>query len=109
MQQPFGDGHHHFAADHLAFEMRVSGVLTGGVVAVVVHWLMRREFLQPSLVIRVQSRFVVINKNTSRDVHRVHEAKPLRHATFLQKLLDLRRNIYKRPPRRDIKPKFFGE
>ena len=109
MQPPFGDGHHHFAAHHLAFEMRIGVVLAGVVVLLMLDGLMGRELLQPPLVIRVQPRLVVIDKNTCRNVHRVDEAKPLRNATPLHQLFHLRRDIYKRPPCGDIKPKFFGE
>jgi hypothetical protein len=66
-----GDGHHHFAAHHLALHVRVGIVFAGAVVPVLRHRLVGRQLFEPLFVIRVQAGFIVVDENGSRDVHGV--------------------------------------
>src|SRR5262245_13413637 len=55
--------HHHLAAHDLALEMRVRVVLAGLVVTVLRGRRMRRQALEPALVVRVQAALVVVDED----------------------------------------------
>jgi hypothetical protein len=57
----------------------------------------------------MEPALVVVNENRRRDVHGVDEAKAFGHATPVDKLFDLRRDVDKPAPARHLKPKMFSE
>ena len=63
IQFAFRDGHHHFTAHDLAFQMRVGVVLARAIVTVLRGGFVRREFFQPRFVIGKQSVLGVIDEN----------------------------------------------
>src|SRR2546427_5878263 len=63
------DRHHHFAAHDLSLHVRVRVVLAGAVVKVLSGRLVRRQFFEPTVIILVQSGFIVIDENRRGDVH----------------------------------------
>ena len=50
----------------------------------------------------MQSRFVIVDEDGRRDVHRVHEAKALFDAALAQRLFHLRRDVHKTPAGREV-------
>src|SRR5208283_715937 len=105
-----GDGDDDFAAHDLALQMRVGVILTGTVVPVGLwRGIERRELFQPSLVVLVQPRFVVVYENRGGDVHGVAQQQTLLHAapghTFRQPGGD----VHKSHPGRHIEGKVFRE
>ena len=68
IQFAFRDSDDHFAPHDLAFEMRVSVVLSCAVVVILFSGRVRREFLEPDFVIVMESAFVVVDENRRRYV-----------------------------------------
>ncbi len=65
---------HDVAAHHLALDVRVGVVFAGIVVTVLAHRLVRRQLLQPAVVILVQSRLIIVDKDGGRDVRGIYDA-----------------------------------
>src|SRR5271167_850694 len=99
---------YNFAAHHLALMMRVAVVLAGAIVMVALGTrVVGRQPFEPSLVIFVQAGLVVVDENRRRDVHRIDEAKPLAHAAFLDRLLNLARDVHEVHPLRHFHSEIF--
>lgn len=69
------DGDDHFAAHDLSFQVCVGVVLASAVVAVLCRWFMRREFLQPDIVVVQQSVLRIVDIDTCRNVHGIQQAR----------------------------------
>ncbi len=95
----------HFTAHHLTFDMRVSVVLACPVVMVLVDRFVRRQVLEPDLVVVMQSLLVIVDEDRGRDVHRVNQRKTFANATLTQAVLDLRRDVDKPAARRHVETK----
>src|SRR5262249_20928377 len=104
----FGDCHHNLAPHDLTLHVRIGVVFPRVVVPVLVHWLVRRELLQPLLVILVQSAFVVVDEDRRGDVHRIHENESFPDTGFANALSDLRRDVDKTSPGRNVEPEFVS-
>lgn len=87
--------------------MSIGVVLAGPVVAVARNRLVRREPFEPDGVIGVQPAFVVVDEDGCGDVHGVDQRKTLLNAALLQRGLDLRGDVEKRPPTRRFEPKLL--
>jgi hypothetical protein len=55
----------------------------------------------------VQTRLVVINENTGRDVHRVDQAETFSYSALFQRFLDMGCNVYQLDPIPGLEPEFF--
>ena len=77
--------------------MRVGIVFAGVVVLVLRQRLVRRQLLQPLLVILVQAPLVVVDEHRRGDVHRVHQHQAFLDAALGQAVLDLRRDVHETP------------
>ncbi len=73
MEFPFRDGDNDFAAHHLSFHMGI-GVVFESVMIILVYRFMRGQFFQPRIVIPVESRLIIIDKNTCGYVHGIDQA-----------------------------------
>jgi len=89
--------------------VRVGVVLTGAVVLVLRRRRVRREFLQPDIVIVQQAVLGVVDVNAGGDVHGVHKAKPLLHSAFAYKFRDGFRDVEIISPMRRLEPELFRE
>ncbi len=58
----FGDGDNDFAAHDLTLEMRIGVIFASAVVAVSRGGRVRRQFLQPNVVVMMQARLVVVDE-----------------------------------------------
>src|SRR5438552_6576766 len=67
IQFALGDCDDNFTAHDLAFEMGISVVFAGPVVAIAGGRRMRSQFLQPKFVIVMKPRFVVIDEHAGSD------------------------------------------
>jgi hypothetical protein len=79
--------------------MRVAVILTGAIVMIPfgtgIVW---REPLEPSLVVFMQSRLIVIDEYRGGNMHGVYQAQPLADATVLYRLLDVVGEIHEAHP-----------
>src|SRR5579859_1219247 len=62
IQFAFGDGNHDFPSHNLPLHVSVGVVFPGPIMLVLGGGGMRRQFLEPHLVIVVQTAFVVVDK-----------------------------------------------
>ena len=102
----FRDRDYDFSPEDLSFDMGI-GVVLAHVVPILRHGLMRRRFLQPFEEIRMESRFVVIDKNGRGNVHGVHQAETLGDPRIRERRFDLIRYIYELVALRGLEPKLF--
>jgi len=54
---------HHFTAHHLALDMGVSVVFSSSVVMVLVDRFVRRQVLEPDLVVMMQSALIIVDED----------------------------------------------
>jgi hypothetical protein len=57
--------------------MGISVILAGAAVAILIDRLVRRQFLQPVVVILVQAAFVVVDEHAGCDMHGVDQGQNL--------------------------------
>src|SRR5581483_10510560 len=81
VQPAVRDGDHHFPSHHLAFDVRITVVLAGLIVAIA--GALRRQFFQKLVVVFEQPRLVVVDVHAGGDVHRIDQNQTLPHAAFL--------------------------
>jgi hypothetical protein len=105
----FGDGDDDFAAEDLAFEMGVGVVFASVIVAVLIDWRVRREFLEPDFPIVHEAGFVVVDENRRANVHGVHEHEPFLHAAFADERGDVWRDVHETPARWDLHPEIVSQ
>src|SRR5690606_67620 len=108
IKTPIGDGHHDLAPHDLALHMRVSIVLTSTIMMIATDRLVRRQLFKPYTVIMVQTGFVIVDKNTGGDVHRVDEHQAFLDTCLMQALLDLTGDVDKGHTSRCIEPQFLA-
>src|SRR5271166_316833 len=91
-------------------QMRVGVILTGTVVPVGLwRGIERRELFQPSLVVLVQPRFVVVYENRRGDVHGVAQQQTLLHAAPGHTVRQPGGDVHKSHPGRHVEGKVFRE
>src|SRR5439155_1878586 len=89
------DRHHHLAPHDLALVVRVGVVLAGAVVPVALRArIVRRQLLEPALVVLVKAGLVVGDEHARGDVQRVHETTYLPNTALAHRSFDLRRNVH---------------
>jgi hypothetical protein len=76
------------------------GVLTVG--------LLWRKLFEPCLEVGVESGFVVIDKNTGRYVHGVHQAEAFSDTGFLHSVRHIGRDVGQLPAPVRLEPKFLS-
>src|SRR5262245_61714750 len=104
----FRDCDDHLAPHHLPFQVSVTIVLAGQIVTVALQRLVRSQLLEPFLVIVMESRFVVVNKDRSGDMHCIHERHALAYAALLETFFDFRRDVDERSSRGDVEPQLLA-
>jgi hypothetical protein len=81
IEPPSVTGHDDFAPHDLPLVVRVAVVFAGAVVVVAFRArIVRREPFQPTAVVVVKPRLVVVDEHARRDVHRVNEAQAVAYA-----------------------------
>ena len=100
---------HNFSTHDLAFQVRVCIVFARSVMTVSRYGLMRRELLQPFIVIMMQPHFVIVDEHGSGDVHGVHQYQPFPHTAFSQARLHLACDVDKTAPGRHFEPEFLAK
>jgi hypothetical protein len=103
------DRDHDFAAHDLTLQMRVGVIFAGAIVVVGRGGRVRRQFLQPNLVIVVQTGFIIVDEDRRGDVHGVDQAKTFFHAAPANQLLDCRRDVDEPAATRNFEPEMFGK
>jgi hypothetical protein len=68
----------------------------------------RGKPLEPVVDVLEQPRLVVVHVDGRRDVHRVHEAEPVRDPALANELLDLRRDVEICAPLRNLEPELLA-
>src|SRR5579859_5428154 len=109
IKPPFGDGDYNLAPHDLAFQMRVSVVLTGAVVQVLGNRSMRREFFEPGFIVLKEAAFRVVDENRGRYVHGVDQAQPFLHAALADEPFHRVSDVDETAAIGDLKPEMFGE
>src|SRR5579883_519851 len=94
----------HFPAHYLTLHMSVRVVLARPVVLVLGCRLVRRELLQPPIIVLVQAALVIVNEHRRRDVHGVDQHQTFLYAALGKALLDLARDIDERASGGNLKP-----
>jgi hypothetical protein len=101
-----GNGYYHFPPHDLPFHVRI-GVYLAGIVVVRSDRLMGRQFFKPHVKVVVQSRFIIVDKNTGGNVHGVYKAQSFLYSGLSQQRFYLGRDIDKFPFFLGIEPQFF--
>ena len=114
VQLAVGDGNDDFAAHHLTFVVGVSIVFPSAVVQVTTRCriaarIKRGQLFQPTLVISVQTRFVVVDEDGCGYVHRVYQYETVGNATLCDKPLNVVVDRDNRTAFGDFHPEFFRE
>jgi hypothetical protein len=68
---------------------------------------MGSQFLQPYLIVMVETRFVIINKHRGRDVHGIDQDEAFLDAALPQTFVDFRGNIDQGPSGWDLEEQLF--
>ena len=89
--------------------MRVGVVLAGAVVSITAGGLVRSKLLQPNLVIVMEPVLVIVDEDGRGNVHGVDQTKTFADAALANEFFDLRRDVDESTPRRNFKPKMFGQ
>ena len=71
IQSSISYGNNHFTPHDLPFQMCI-GIVLVAIVAVLVHWFMRRQLFQPDFIIVMQPRFVVVYEDGGSYVHGIY-------------------------------------
>ena len=80
VQPAVGHGDDHLPAHDLPLQMRVRIVLVRAVVPILIDRRVRRQPVNPHLVIVVQAALVVVDEHTRSNVHSIYKAQsPLYH------------------------------
>jgi len=108
VQLALRDRHNHFPAQDLPLQMRVGIVLARAIVMIRGDRLVRRQFLEPHLVIVMEPRLIVIDEHRCCYVHRIHQAKPLAHAALAHQVFDRSSDVHESAPIRNLEPEIFG-
>src|SRR5262249_13349733 len=77
-----GDRDNDFTSHHLPLHVSIGVVFAGTVVQISRHGLVRSKLLQPSRIVLVQPRFIVVDEYRSSDMHGIHEYESFSDATF---------------------------
>ena len=109
VELPFGDRDDDFAAHDLPFHVGVGIIFAGSIVVILRGWRVRREFLEPDVVVADQSALVIVDLNAGGDVHSVYKAEAFLNATFANKASDGAGDIEVAATFRDFKPKMFRQ
>ena len=108
IELPVGNGDDNLPAHDLPFVMGVAVVLAGAVVVVGLRrGIVRGKLLQPSLVVFVEPRLVVVDEHRCGDVHRVDKHQSVAHAALVDRRLDLRRDVHEIHPLGDVEREGF--
>lgn len=94
VQHSFGDCDDDFSAHDLAFVVGICIVFARSIVQVTspsrvssgVEW---HQLFQPTIVVLVETAFIVVDEDRRRDVHGVDEAKPFLNTTFCDQVFDV--------------------
>jgi len=105
---PFRYRHDDLPSHHLPLDVRIGVVFPGIVVAVLVDWFVRRQFLQPLLIIVVKSPLVIVDEDGRRDVHGIYESESFLDAALAKALSYLRSDIDETAAGRNVEPEFFS-
>ena len=102
-------GDHHLPSHDLAFKVCIAVVLTGAIVAVIIDGFVGGKLFKPVLVVLVEPRFVIIDKDTGGDMHGVDKAETFFNSAFCNCLAYFFRDVDKGDAHRGIKPEFFAQ
>ena len=67
------NGNDDFPPHDLPLQVGIPVIFTSPIVAVPGNRFMRSKFLKPFFIVMVQSRFIIVDKNGSRDVHGIYD------------------------------------
>ncbi len=108
VESTVGDGHDHFTAHHLAFEVGVTIVLAGLIVAVATEGSVGRKIFKPAPEILMESPLVIIDEDGGRDVHGIDEAESLLDAAVPKASFNFIGDVDKSDAFGGLKPEFFA-
>ena len=101
------DRHDDFSAHDGAFKVGVRVVFAGVVMAILPVRFFRRQLLEPFFIVRVQTAFVIVDKDTCRDVHGIDEAKTFANSTLCQAFCDIFGDVDELSAPWNVKPKLL--
>ena len=102
-----GHSHNDLAAHDCALEVGVSVVLAA-IVRVLGMGMLGGELFQPLFKIPVKARFIVVDEDAGRNVHRIDEAESLADAALAHAGFDLCGYVHKRAPPGNFEPEFLS-
>ena len=105
----FRNRDNNFATHDLAFQVRIRVVFAGAIVAIGGSRRVRRQFLQPQLVVMMQARFVVVDEDRGGNMHGVDETKTFPDAALGDQLLDPGRDVDEPTPGWHFEPEMLGQ
>ena len=102
-----GDRHDDLSAHNGAVKVGVRVIFAGVVMAILPVWFFRREVLEPLLIVRVQAAFVVVDKDTCRNVHGIDEAKTFTNSTLGKAFCNIFGDVEELSAPWNVKPKLL--
>jgi hypothetical protein len=100
------DSDYAFPAHDLPLHVGI-GIVFTHIVLVLGYRFMGGQFFQPLVIVMVQSGLIIVDKNRCGNMHGIHQDQSFRDPAVIDALLNIGRNIYKRPSGRYLKPQFF--
>jgi hypothetical protein len=101
------DRHDDFSAHNSAFKVGVRIVFAGVVMTILPVGGLRGQLLEPTFIVRVQTAFVVVDKDTCSDVHGIDQAKTFTNFTLSQAFYDIFGDVDELPAPWNVKPKLL--
>ena len=99
--------HHHLTAHDSPLQVGI-GIVLIAVVTVLTVWFLRGQFLQPYFEIVVQARFIVVDKDGCRYMHRINEDETFLYAAFHKACVDIRGDVDQFSSFGDVEPEFLS-
>ena len=107
IEPAIGDGDDDLTPHDLTFHMGV-GIILADIVPVAGHRFVGGDFLQPDLIVVMQTGFVIVDKYRGRDVHGVDQHQALFNTAFVQALVYFGGDIDESPSGGHFKPQLFA-
>ena len=74
------------------------GIILPYIMAILLNGFVGSKFLKPDVKIMVESRFIIIDKDRSSNMHRIDKSQPFSNTTVSQSFFNLGGDIDEGPP-----------
>lgn len=114
MKLALGNRNHHFSAHDLPLVVSIGVIFTSSIVEIsagirISAGIERHKFLQPTIVVSMEARLVVVDEYARRDVHCVHKYQAFLNSTFRDEFLDFAMDRNDGSPLGNVHPQLFRD